>query len=379
MSSRPELGGDLLAPPFAGGAAPGILGVVADLLPAGAAGPGGRDLVVLADGLGRELLDEHLSLAPTLRRLAGQTRTLRTVTPATTATAMTSLLTGLPPIRHGVLGYTTIDPERGVAVNQLTGDAPHVDPVRWMPQATLGESSTRRAVHVGPLKHSGSHLSAVAFRGWDFVPHRRPDERVDAVRTALQRAGKGGVVHLHVDDVDHAGHRYGVDSDPWREAVSEVDALLATLLRRLPPRTRIHLTADHGMVDVDPRLRLDPTALPGVRDLVAVIAGESRAMWIGARGGEDGAAQLAELLREGLGERALVLSRAEVIAAGVLGPPGEEPAPHARGRMGDVLVLARGRTTLVDPGRPAPRHPEIGVHGSLTARESLVPLLSVEV
>lgn len=380
MTSTAEPGPDgLLPPPFAGGARPAVLDVLARLMPADGSGPGGRDVVVLVDGLGRELLEEHLALAPTLRRLRGELRSVRTTTPATTATAMTSLLTGLPPIRHGVLGYTTIDPRREVAVNQLTGDAPHVDPARWMPLPTLAERSARRAVQVGPIAHSGSHLSGMAYRGWTFVPHRRPDERVDAVRTALHRAGADGIVHLHVDDVDHAGHRHGVDSPQWRDAVAEVDALLGALLRRLPAGTRLHVTADHGMVDVDPAARIDPTAVPGADARIALMAGESRAMWIRVRGGQEEAAHLQALLAQALGEHARVLSREAVVAGGYLGPPGERIAPHAEGRLGDLLLLARGRATLVDPRRPAPRHPEVGVHGSLTAREALVPLLSTEI
>ncbi|MDN5685673.1 MAG: alkaline phosphatase family protein, partial [Brachybacterium sp.] len=136
----PERGGepaadwpsDLLPPPFAGGARPGQLDVIEPLL---AAPEPGRDLVVVLDGVGSDLLIEHRSLTPTLRRLEGDTTRVRTVFPSTTATAMVSLHTGLPPLVHGVLGYLTADPDSGRAVNQLTGD-PAVDPRRWMPETT---------------------------------------------------------------------------------------------------------------------------------------------------------------------------------------------------------------------------------------------------
>ncbi|MFC0675161.1 alkaline phosphatase family protein [Brachybacterium hainanense] len=379
MPAPEPLAPGLLSAPFAGTAQPAMLDVLADLLPEPGRSLSGRDVVVLADGLGSELLRDHHALAPTLRRAAEATRTIRTVAPATTATAMTSLLTGAPPVRHGVLGYTVIDPEHGTALNQLTGDGPRVDPTAWMPLPTLGERSERKAVQVGPAVHAGSHLTRMAYRGWDFLGHRRGGDRVEAVRTALHRAGRDGLVLLHADDVDHAGHRHGTRSAPWREALEDLDALLAALLRRLPRGTRLHLTADHGMVDVEPSARLDPTRVPGVRERIDLMAGESRARWIRCRGGADDAAELHALLREGLGDAVLVLSREEVIAEGVLGPAGEQPAAHVRARMGDVLLLARGRTTLIDPTLPTPRHPEVGVHGSLTPREARVPLLSLEV
>ena len=65
---------------------------------------GARQTVLLVlDGLGWEQLTERARLAPTLSRMTGGPIT--TVVPSTTATALTSLTTGLPPAKHGVVGY----------------------------------------------------------------------------------------------------------------------------------------------------------------------------------------------------------------------------------------------------------------------------------
>src|SRR5690554_6058176 len=65
----------------------------------------GADQVVLLvlDGLGWEQLQERKHLAPTLAGLAGSP--ISSVVPSTTATALTSITTGLPPGEHGVVGY----------------------------------------------------------------------------------------------------------------------------------------------------------------------------------------------------------------------------------------------------------------------------------
>jgi len=364
---------DLLPPPFAAGARPALLDVVAPLARAGARG---RDVVVLIDGLGAELLEEHRALTPTLRRLAGSTERVRTVAPSTTATAMVSLHTGLAPLEHGVLGYTAIDPATGTAVNQITGE-PGIDPQRWMPLPGLLEERPRRAVQVAPAKHQGSHLSRVAYRGWDFQGHGRHD-RADAVLVAVRRAGPDGLVHLHVDDVDHAGHQHGTDSDAWREALAEADALLGTLLRRLPSGTRVTVTADHGMVDTDPAHTVDLSDHPSLQRLARTVAGEARALALAVRE-RDEAPLLAVGLAELLEDRALVLTRDEVLGSGLLGPQGAEPSAVAAGRVPDVLVLGRGRWGIDDfSRRPEGARKLVGVHGSLTPREALVPLLRTE-
>lgn len=367
----PDWPEDLLAPPFAAGERPGLLDVLA---PLASAPEEGRDLVVLLDGVGADLLAEHRALTPTLRRLEGSVERIRTVTPSTTASAMVSLHTGLAPLEHGVLGYLGFDPVGRRAVNQLTG-APGLDPHAWMPFATPVEAGARRAVQVAPAKHARSHLSGVAYRGWEFLAQGRGD-RVEAVRTALHRGGPDALVHLHVDDVDHAGHAHGIDSEQWRTALAEVDALIGALLRRVPRGTRVHLTADHGMVDTSAAHTVDLAEEPAILSLVEEVTGEARALALHAVPGDGAAEELAERMRVLMGERALVLTRDQVLASGLLGPAATAIPAHVRGRIADVLVLARGRWGVDDfSRRPETARSMIGVHGSLTSAEAVVPLL----
>ena len=84
-----------------------------------------RQVVLLTlDGLGWEQLQERAALAPTLSAMAGTAIT--TVVPSTTATALTSLTTGEPPARHGVVGYRVRVPGNDV-LNVLRWRVPSGD------------------------------------------------------------------------------------------------------------------------------------------------------------------------------------------------------------------------------------------------------------
>src|ERR1700720_4227233 len=62
-----------------------------------------RDWPWLPDGLGWEQLRERTALAPFLTSMAGGAIT--SVAPTTTATALTSITTGLTPAEHELVGY----------------------------------------------------------------------------------------------------------------------------------------------------------------------------------------------------------------------------------------------------------------------------------
>ena len=72
-----------------------------------------------------------------------------------------------------------------------------------------------------------------------------------------------------------------------------------------------------------------------------------------------------------LGDHAWVRSRAEAIAEGWYGPVVTDAAA---GRLGDVLLAAKGDVAFDDPADTGP-YQLVGRHGSLTADEMLVPLL----
>ena len=366
---------DLLPGPFtAGQPTPALVDLLPPLLPPAGADPvEGIDVVILVDGLGSRLLAEHQGHARTLRRLGGSTVEGRAVCPSTTAASLATLMLGVPPLEHGILGYTVRDPATGRVVPQLTG-AEGIDAPMWQPRPGLAELSERRAVHVSAAAHGDSFLSRAAYRAWGFVGHRSGEERLGAVLAAIRRAGPDGVVFVHVADVDRAGHRWGTRSSAWLEALEEADALIGVLLRRLPRGARVTVTADHGMVDADPGSAVDLADHAELGAHVAWAAGERRALMLGCAPGRSETA--ARTIEDRWGDRFVVLRRAELLDGGFLGPFDRVPSALTRERAGDLLVLSRGRASMTHTGLlPAHDHPEVGVHGSLTAEEAMIPVI----
>lgn len=329
--------------------------------------------MVLLDGLGHRLLLERARHAPFLGSLLREDRALVAGGPSTTATSMASFGTGLPPGRHGLVGYEVMDPARGELLNELRWH-PDTDPLAWQPYPTVFQQLAARGVavtQIGNPEFYGSGLTVAALRGADFIGLSRLHERVDA---AAERLRAPGLVYLYWADIDAVGHVHGWRSPQWRRTLRAVDRELVRLARRLPAGTLLVVTADHGMVDVPHPDRLDLATRPGLWPRFRVLGGEGRFAQLYCDPGTsaDATAELAAQVAHWVGERAEVRTRTAAIEQGWFGPVDA----RVRGRIGDVVVAGREPFTLID-SRTASRHvlSLVGQHGSLTPAEQLVPLL----
>lgn len=359
---------------------------LADLVPsllAGCGVPGFDDVLrvdgpdkvclLLVDGLGDRLLRAHTAAAPYLAGLLAGSRTLTAGFPSTTATSLASIGTGLAPGQHGMLGYQVAIPGTRRSLNALRWDK-KIDPYDWQPTTTAFARAERAGVsvhQVGPGAFQGTGLTVAALRGARYVAAETPGDMVAAALAALAEPGPG-LVYAYHSELDHAGHLRGCRSPAWRHQLAIVDRIVERLAAALPAGTLLCVTGDHGMVDVDPADRVDVDAVPALRAGVRLLAGESRARAVHARRGA--AADVLARWQELLGDRAWVVPGEQAVADGWYGPVD----PRFRDRIGDVVCAAFGPLAVV--ATRAERHESrlIGMHGSLTADEQLLPLLTVD-
>jgi hypothetical protein len=341
--------------------------------------PTARAVVLLVDGLGAELLRGHAEQAPFLTSL--QSRPLVTGFPATTVTSLASLGTGLPPGEHGLPGYTSWVQEADTTVGWLAWSPvgsrrdlrEQLVPETVQPHATAFERAAAAGIEVtlaAPASFEGTGLTRAVLRGGRY---RGSVTAGDAIATAAaaSRAGARTLVYCYTPDLDLTGHVRGVASDAWRDQLRLVDGFAEQLASRLPPGTVLHVTADHGMVDVSDEARIDADASPVLSEGVLALAGEPRARHVHALPGAE-ADVLARWQAE-LGDRMWVGTGEDAVAAGLFGPV---VATAARARIGDVVAIATDDVAVVRR-RVEPRFSALrGQHGALTDDERLVPLLS---
>lgn len=335
-----------------------------------------RHLVLLVvDGLGHDFL---LGRDGALRQhLRGQ---LTSVFPSTTASAIPTFLTGQAPQQHGLTGWHMYFREIGaiaaplpfrVRAGRHSLRQAGVTPATLFGLIPLFDRLPLPCHVVSPQQiiHSDFNvaLSGKAARyGYDTL-----EDMFARIAGLLRSDAPRSYVHAYWPQLDSLAHEYGIGSPQVAEAYTALDAGFARLLEvARDSGSRVIVTADHGFIDTDETIDLDDH--PGLRDtLLLPLCGESRMAYAYVRAGRE--AQFEAYVRGQLAERVLLYKSEDIVRQGWLGTGAAHPA--LRDRLGDYVLIPRGRAILRDWLQGEPRHTHIGVHGGLSAAEMIVPLI----
>jgi Type I phosphodiesterase / nucleotide pyrophosphatase len=336
------------------------------------------------DGLGWEQLLANRRVAPVLAAAAERGRPITTGFPSTTATSLASIGTGLPPGRHGLVGYTIALPGMERAFNCLRwspyglGGAKdlrdRVVPEQLQPEPTGFEAAAADGVEVtlvGAGHFAASGFTRAALRGGGYWrTHSLGDQAAGALRGLGN--GRRSLVYLYHPDLDRTGHVRGVDAEAWRLELAHIDRLVGQIAERLGGDAALFVTGDHGMVDLRPEQRVDLADQPELAAGVRLLAGEARARHVHTQRGAAG--DVLAAWRGVLGHDMWVVPGEEAIAAGWFGP---EVHDEVRPRVGDVVAAAHGPVGVVQREVDPTQALLTGHHGSMTPAEQLVPFLEL--
>jgi hypothetical protein len=321
-----------------------------------------RVVLLVLDGLGWEQVRTRRHLTPTLLSMEGGP--IRSVLPTTTATALTSLTTGLPPGEHGVIGYRVN--VHGEVLNVLrwataAGDARQTVPPQKVQSSLAFLGQRPPVITKAEFARTGftqAHLDGVRFTGY-----RMTSSLVTEV-ARLTRASEP-FVYAYYDGVDKVSHEYGLGAH-YDAEVAAADRLVADVLEAAAPGTAVVVVSDHGQVEVGDNVV--PIASE-VTAHVSMQSGEGRFRWLHARPGRANALVEASIACHG--DTAWVCTREQVIEGGWFGPI---VTADAAARLGDVALVAREDVAFIEPTDTG-LFDLVGRHGSATLAEIAVPLL----
>ena len=342
---------------------------------------GARHVVLLViDGLGETQLES--GPAPALR--ASLRGTMTSVFPSTTASAVTTFLTGLAPVEHAVTGWFTWLRELGEIIAPLpfTTRAGRTDltalgvaPADLFIGPSVFERVRADCHSVQPAHLVDSAYSRAHTRGAEPRGFKRLDELVDAIVDIVRGARRRTYVSAYWPVLDTLSHKLGASSSRTRRHLAAIDTRFERLRAALAGSgALLVVTADHGFIDIRPESRLDAGIVPGLAPMLSrPLCGEPRVAYCYVR--DDPRADFARRAGEGLSGAARVVESASMIEAGWFGLA--DPHPRLRERVGDYALVMQEDYAIRDriEGEKPFRH--IGVHGGVSREEMRVPLVVV--
>lgn len=189
-------------------------------------------VLVSIDGLRADALAQ--AQAPQIRKLMARgvyTLRARTVLPATTLPAHTSMLTGVDPSVHKILWDDYRPGKDALSVPTVFAIA-HAAGKRTV--AVVGKEKFKTLAAPGTVD--------------SFVMVSIGDAEV--ANQAIIEAGVGfDLLFVHLPDVDLTGHAQAWMSPAYMAAVEAADTAIGRLVAALPPQTTVIVTADHGGKD----------------------------------------------------------------------------------------------------------------------------------
>jgi predicted AlkP superfamily pyrophosphatase or phosphodiesterase len=374
--------------------------------------------LISIDGLPASVLDDPAIRLPRLRGLAARgvrAASLRPVFPTVTWPCHTTLVTGVSPARHGVLGNVVLDRRSGALVSHY-GDRTKA-PVRvetlWERAAAAGLRSaavcwpkTRSAKHLSDcvpeffdqdlfeqhstrplwseLREAGLPVDRYARWSEEFELAALQDWLSLETATWLLRRRPPDLLLLHFLVPDCFQHDHGPGSPEARWAIEHIDGVLGSFLDALEEtgradRTDVVVVGDHGFLGsssiASPNAALrqaglvpsDPRGWSDEREARVVSNGGSAHVYVAPGSNRD--ARLARL-RDALAQ---VPGVAAVIGPGAY-PDLGLPALSEDPTQGDLMLVAADdwyfddRTTLEE----APPERYRGSHGHLATHPQML-------
>jgi predicted AlkP superfamily pyrophosphatase or phosphodiesterase len=218
-------------------------------------------VLISIDGYRSDYYDRYPT--PTLRRLASEgvrSEGLIPAFPSKTFPNHYTIVTGLYPAHHGIVGNTIYDPERE-AWFRFTDDDAVTDP-RWWGGEPIWVTAERQGVCSASFFWPGSEapIGGIHPSYWRSFDSSIPGtERVADILSWLDLPSeeRPRLITAYFGAVDHAGHEFGPDSPEVRGAIAGVDRDLALLVagieeRGLRSEAHVILVSDHGMAATSP-------------------------------------------------------------------------------------------------------------------------------
>ncbi|MEA3327367.1 MAG: alkaline phosphatase family protein [Chloroflexota bacterium] len=359
-------------------------------------GPYEKVVLLLVDALGYALFNRLLESQHDIfwKRYADQAifSPITSVCPSTTASALTTLWTGVGPAEHGIIGYEMWAREFGMVINNILhspatsrGDVGGLsragfDPHTFLDTPLLGTHLQHNGVATTTFIHSAiAHSGLSMMQMNDVDVHTFVDEADLCVSLADYINSRRGIreyIYVYYSDVDTLMHRYNAyDMRVAMQfrAFSSLfeEAFLNRVDKTIRQKSLMILMADHGSKVTPKYDKYDLNQHPEFMNyLVMQPTCENRLAFFFIKPGKLQAVR--NYFEQTWPDKFILFDPDTALQSGLFGKGPFKPT--SRDRLGDLIAVAKGDAYLWWAQKP---NPMAGRHGGLSIEEMLVPFYAL--
>jgi len=338
-----------------------------------------RIVLLVIDGFGAELLRTIGGGTVFAAHQAGE---MTSVYPPTTATAITTFMTGLAPQQHGLTGWFMHFRRLGA----VTAVLPFIPRYGFEPLSDAGvemgslidcpsffDTIEGPSIILMPQAINDSEFSRLLGGGARRIPYPSLDEFASQLDRCCQGHEDARFVYAYWSEFDRLSHMHGPSSQVVADHLGALDKALTPVIEACGNSgTVLVMTADHGFIDSGPNERIDLADHPDLADTLSLpLCGEPRSAYCYVR--PNRVAAFEQYVADELADYAHVVPSEQLLSEGWFGAG--EIHPEFTARIGDYTLQMRERYTIGDRVAGERKVAMYGVHGGTATAELQVPLV----
>lgn len=338
----------------------------------------GKNIVfIVIDGLGYDFLMEYGNNG----FLKSNTcQKITSVFPSTTASAFTSLSTGVAPQQHGLTGWFIFLKETGI----LTSILPFVSRAGGVSLSKIPfndictqESFFQRlkvsSFYILNENYVNSQCSQALGKGARRVAFSNIKSFIGSIKNILECNDERKFIFAYWDKLDEILHREGSKSKMAKEHFNMLDKELGTLAGLLDDdKTAMIVTSDHGIIETSQKRTVNLADHPSLSDnLTLPLSGEPRVSYCYVR--PDKTLDFENYISNILHECCDLYKSPDLIGRGFFGL--FQPNEKLYQRVGDYTLVMKENYIIKDILIGETFKEFKGVHGGVSQEEMYVPLV----
>ena len=340
-------------------------------------------IFIVLDGLGYKFLREQGSSFFS-RHLVGN---CTSVFPSTTATAITSFLTGMSPAQHAVTGWFVYLKELGT-ISAILPFKPRYGGEIFsksdiyakdiFKQSTIFENLNRKSYTLTNDFIINSDYTKFYSKGSTSVAYKKEniENFITNLMTLVQDIPNGKFIYAYWPTFDTLAHKNGIHSLECKTHFQELAKALENFVYSISNTdSLVIITADHGLVDSKKDELIDIEQHPDLKDtLLMPLSGDPRAAYCYVKQGMTD--MFEEYVDKNLSEICSVYKSPQCVEDHFFGL--DDPNPRLWDRIGDYVLIPKENYVIKDKILGESPHHYTGHHGGMSEDEMFVPVIAVE-